>query len=174
MILKEKVGLNSRANIAIAFGSGGHRAQAERLQNILETRGFFERENFYFIHESDVLKSEYLCQFKRITVPPLRDKYRKLKSIFYFLNFPVSVFRMVFFIKKNKIKVIISPGPGCAISAGLASKISGIKFIYIESWSRFTTLSLAGKFCRYMCNEFFVQNESMLKIMPNARFVGRL
>lgn len=159
-------------NIAIAFGSGGHKAQAIRLNEYLRSKGIACTDNTYFIIESDVEGSDF--DNSPIYISPIRHKYSKLKTLLMLLKFPFNVFRLSVYLKVHNISLVISPGPGCAIAAGMACKLSGTKFIFIESWSRFTQLSISGKLSSIFSDEFLVQNKSLLRIKSDAKYVGRL
>lgn len=158
--------------VAIAFGSGGHKAQAARLKNYLANEGLVAESDFYYIVENDVT---YLDQHeKKITIPPVRHKYSHIKSFFMLLFVPVSIVRIMIFLRKNDIQLVVSPGPGCAIVSALACKLGGANFVFVESWSRFYSLSFSGKICRFLSDEFLVQNESLTRIHSGSKYVGRL
>ncbi|PMJ38245.1 hypothetical protein BCU24_21105 [Vibrio cyclitrophicus] len=159
-------------NIAIAFGSGGHKTQAVRLNEYLQSKGIAGKDTTYFIIESDVEGNGFYNS--PIYISPIRHKYSRLKTLLMLIKIPFNVLRLFFYLKIHDISLVISPGPGCAIVVGIACKLSGAKFIFIESWSRFTKLSISGKLSSILADEFLVQNKSLLRIKSDAKYVGRL
>ncbi len=75
---------------------------------------------------------------------------------------------------KYNIKIIITTGPGMAIPAALVAKLLRVEIIHIETWSRFSTYSLSGRIMYHLADKFYVQNESLLKLYPEAIYSGRL
>jgi beta-1,4-N-acetylglucosaminyltransferase len=75
---------------------------------------------------------------------------------------------------KYEIQAIVSTGPGIAIPISLYFKIKGVKIIFIETWSRFETQSLTGKWMYKIADNFYFQNQSLKKIYPNAVWSGLL
>jgi len=75
---------------------------------------------------------------------------------------------------KSKTRIIIACGPGFAAHICILGKILGKKIIFLESWSRVYSKSLAGKFVYPFSDLFFVQWPQQLKNYPKAVYVGRL
>lgn len=159
-------------NLVIAYGSGGHAAQAKRLEKYLIENNLTEKDKIYYILESDV-NGEHDSS-NTLLVSSLRHKYSKISSFFMIFKIPFSIFKISRFIVVNNISVVISPGPGCAIISAVSCKITRKKFIFIESWSRFTTLSFSGKICKLLADDFYVQNKSLLRMNKFAKYVGKL
>lgn len=159
-------------NLAIAYGSGGHTAQAKRLEKYLIDNSLADQDKIYYILESDI--NEAYNSNNALLVSPLRHKYSKLLSMVMILKIPFSIIKISRFLIKNDISVVVSPGPGCAITSALSCKITRKKFIFIESWSRFTTLSFSGRICKLLADDFYVQNKSLLRINKFAKYVGKL
>ena len=61
-----------------------------------------------------------------------------------------------------------------AVVPSIIFRLLGKKVVYIESWSRFYTASATGIFMYRIANQFYVQNEPMLKRYPKAIYSGRL
>jgi UDP-N-acetylglucosamine:LPS N-acetylglucosamine transferase len=159
---------NRAAIIFLCYGEGGHEAQmASFYKQIPEDAG---------IH---YLK---LCEGKNTPklpadyhLLPLRSKYNKCISIFLF---PVAVIYDFIKIFGLVIKYcpcgLVSVGPGSGIIAGIIFKLLEKKIIYIETRSRFLTMSLTGKFFYHLASRFYVQHQSLLKLYPKAIYAGLL
>ena len=63
---------------------------------------------------------------------------------------------------------MISTGAGIAVPGFLAAKLLGIRTVYIESYARVESLSLAGKICYHLADRFLVQH-ACLATRPAAR-----
>lgn len=86
--------------------------------------------------------------------------YNFFKSLKIFLNFNPDV--------------IISTGSHTAIPLCLIGHLFGKKIIYIESYANISTKSLAGRIVYNFADVFIVQWEDMLKLYPNAIYIGGL
>lgn len=69
-------------------------------------------------------------------------------------------------------ELVISTGASVAVNFGFAAKILGMRFMYVESISRSTDLSLSGKLVYPICDEMYVQWASLCKRYPKAKFQG--
>ena len=77
-------------------------------------------------------------------------------------------------------KIIIKEHPKCIVSTGAHScvpffiigYIFRIKLIYIESYAKVSHPSLTYKIIKHLCNTVYVQHVEMLKVYPNAIYIG--
>lgn len=155
-------------SILFVYGEGGHKAQANRLApEIIKIL-----ESFDVVSLSDDTQSPHWSDFHYVT-GEVRGKYSHLSLI---TNIgPFKVIRSLIKIKyKHKIEAVISTGPGVGLFAGLFFKVFGFKVIHVETWSRFTTYSMTGKFMYLVADKFYVQHKSMLKLYPKAIYSGVL
>ncbi len=84
------------------------------------------------------------------------------------MNLPAT-FKLIW---NEKPDLIISTGASIAINFGFAAKLLGIRFVYIESISRFEELSLSGRLVYPIASEFYVQWPSLCQKYPKAMFKG--
>ena len=70
--------------------------------------------------------------------------------------------------------VIISTGSHTAIPLCFIGYLFSKKIIYIESYANISTKSLAGRIVYNFADVFIVQWEDMLKLYPNAIYIGGL
>lgn len=84
------------------------------------------------------------------------------------VNFP----RSFLLILREKPDAIVSTGAGISVNFAIAAKLTGTKFIFVESISRSSALSLSGKLVYYLADEFYVQWPSLEKRYSRARFRG--
>jgi len=81
------------------------------------------------------------------------------------------IFRIL---RRERPTLAISTGAGIAVPGFLAARLLGIRTIYIESYARIESLSLAGKICYYLAHRFLVQHARLTNRWPRAIYVGTL
>lgn len=153
--------------ILLVFGSGGHAEQALRLAKDLQN---FNVE--VVVEKEDPASSKKFSGYKIHKITALRGKKENLFTTLYRIIF--CGFGSLALVIKANPDVIISTGPGLAVPICYFSKLFGKKIIFIESWSRVTTKSFAGRFIYPLADKFFVQWPQMKKIYPKALYEGRL
>lgn len=159
-----------KKSILFIYGVGGHKEQMKRLLNNLD----LDLINFNKI--ALVEKGANIDFFDRTyEMPPARNKHNNITSL---VRLPYFLFYSFFILFKILIlsnpKVIISTGPGISLIPSLVFRLLGKKVIFIETWSRFNTLSFTGRFMYKIANIFYVQNKELLNFYPNAVYAGRL
>lgn len=154
--------------VLLVFGPGGHAAQAEKIYR--ELKGDYSIE--FLIEKTDPISEKKFKDVKKYKVIVIRAKRSFILSTAF--RSIVCLFESLVVFIKSKPDVIISTGPGVAVPISLWGKLFGTKIIFIESWSRVTTKSYAGKFMYKIADHFFVQWPEMQKIYPKAVYKGRL
>ncbi|MDO6436257.1 PssD/Cps14F family polysaccharide biosynthesis glycosyltransferase [Cyclobacterium sp. 1_MG-2023] len=160
--------------ILLIYGSGGHKAQMEKL--LIKINKEYEEGGVSFIgiteSEASILHPDIIETFEQ---PPFRNKYFSFINLFSiprkYYNF-ISCFSKIN--KKYKVLSVISTGPGLAIPFSLLFKIKKTKIVFIETWSRFETQSYAGKVMYKIADKFYIQNRSLFKFYPKAIYSGLL
>ncbi|ODP99267.1 PssD/Cps14F family polysaccharide biosynthesis glycosyltransferase [Salinivibrio sp. SS2] len=153
-------------NIAIVFGCGGHRAQATRFY-----REFCVESDINFFAMTDEGKAPSWSE-RCLVLEPLRNKYTgRLVSPF---KFALNVSKSYHFLKENRISTLVSFGPGVAIFAGVAAKLTGCSIIHFETWSKFHSPSWTTRVMRHLTKHIFIQNIELKDKIPYGKYVGRL
>lgn len=88
----------------------------------------------------------------------------------FLLNIPTAL-RIV---SQEQPSLVLSTGASIAVNFAIAAKISGIKFVFIESISRSKELSLSGKLVYSLSNEFYVQWPDLCNKYSKAIFKGHV
>lgn len=68
--------------------------------------------------------------------------------------------------------MVICTGASLAITFGILAKVLGYRFIYVESISRSSDLSISGKLVYPIADEFYVQWQQLTHKYPKALFKG--
>lgn len=84
----------------------------------------------------------------------------------------VNFFKALFILRMTHPDLVISTGAGLAVPFILASKLFGIKTIFIESISRSRRLSLSGRLVYNLVDEFYVQWPECVERYPKAQYKG--
>lgn len=84
----------------------------------------------------------------------------------------INFIKALFILRKSRPDLVISTGAGLAVPFLLASKLFGIKTVFIESISRSSGLSLSGKILYNLVDEFYVQWPECVERYPKAQYRG--
>ena len=146
--------------ICFAASSGGHYEQLLMLKPLMmKYRSFIVTEKTAYRTEVKNEKTYYMKQVNR------REKSFLPRMIANtFLSFRIFV--------KEKPDVIVCTGVLAMIPICLIAKLAGKKLIYIESFAKVTSATQSGKLLYKFADQFYVQWEQMLKIYPNAIYLG--
>lgn len=156
--------------ILFVTGSGGHSTEVlilfQQLQKKINTKIEF------LLERDDPLTKKRIGKNRYHQATKTRSKNEPL-ALSFFRTIICSIESLVIFLK-SKPDVIISAGPGIAVPISYIAKLWGKKIIFIESWSRVTTKSIAGKLIYPIADQFYVQWPEMKKQYPKAIYAGRL
>lgn len=152
--------LDQRKKVCFAASSGGHYEQLMTLKPLMnEYNSFIITEETGYKTKANGIKTYYLKQVNR----------KEKKFVFYMiLNF----FKTIKIYLKEKPTVVVSTGVLAMIPICLLVKLYGGKLIYIESFAKVTSGTKTGKFLYKYADRFYVQWQPMLKIYPNATYLG--
>ncbi|MFH1249401.1 MAG: PssD/Cps14F family polysaccharide biosynthesis glycosyltransferase [archaeon] len=157
--------------LMIVLGGGGHTKQMLKLVSLLGKEYDYE----YLVSSGDSIsekKIEIKGKVFRIINPRGMDDKNILKVIIKFVPSTIQALSVLF---KSKSCCILSAGPALSIHISYLGKfLFGKKVIFLESWSRVESSSMAGKFCYPFADLFFVQWPEGKKNYPHAIYAGRL
>jgi UDP-N-acetylglucosamine:LPS N-acetylglucosamine transferase len=84
----------------------------------------------------------------------------------------INFFRALFILRQSRPDLVLSTGASIAVPFILASKLLGIKTVFVESISRSTDLSMTGKLVQNLVDEIYVQWPECTKLYPKAQYKG--
>lgn len=90
------------------------------------------------------------------------------------IKYLINVIQSIWLLLKKRPKVILSTGAGIALATCIIGRLFGAKIIFLESGARISTPSKTGKLMYKIAHVFIVQWKPMLKVFPNAKYVGPL
>lgn len=162
--------------LILCYGEGGHHAQARRLhaQLIASSKPFPD----HFICVTDKAGIS-LPGASEIVLRPLRRKDTgwPLIPLFVVLNLLANlrVLRgLAQAVVSSRTCLLISLGPAFSVLPAILVRSLRGTVVHIETWSRFRTRSATARVLAPVAHHFLVQNESLLDLYPQARYVGRL
>ena len=163
--------MDERKTLLVVLGGGGHTKQLLKLVKQLGMEYDYE----YLISTSDIL-SEKKIEFRGKIFRILNPREMKDKNIIkVILKFIPSTLQLLAALFQSKARYILAAGPSLSLHVAFLGKfIFGKKIIFLESWSRVYTKSLAGKLTYPFADIFFVQWREELKNYPKAVYAGRL
>ena len=151
-----------KKNVKVCFAasSGGH------YEQILMLKPLMEKYDSFIITEETLYKTTVKGERTYF----LSQVNRKEKS--FIPRMIANTFKSLSIYRKEKPDIVICTGVLAMIPICLIAKISGKKLIYIESFAKVTSATETGKLMYKFADQFYVQWEPMLKIYPNANYLG--
>ncbi|MFT7155561.1 MAG: beta-1,4-N-acetylglucosaminyltransferase, partial [Parvicella sp.] len=153
--------MKRKLKICVLSSAGGHFTEVSQLES------FYKKyDHFYFVEKS----FETIDLVKKGRVYFLKLLNRKMFFLipFILINFFISLY--VFY--KERPSLLITTGVLSAIPMCVIGKIFGCKIIFIESFCRINSQTMAGKFLYSFSDLFIIQNKRLQKYYPNAVYGG--
>lgn len=160
--MKNKITKRKELKICFAASSGGH------LEQILMLKPLMDKYECFLVTE----KTTYSSEINNLNVYYLLQVNRK-ELIFPF-EMVINTFRSIKIFFLEKPDIMITTGVLALIPMCFLIKLFGRKLIYIESFAKVTSPTETGKLMYKYADQFYVQWEPMLKIYPNAIFLGSI
>jgi len=149
-----------KKKICFAASSGGH------YEQILMLKPLMEKYDSFLLTE----RTDYNAEVKGVCTYFLRQVNRKEKMFIPVML--LNTLRTIFIYAKERPDVVITTGVLAVLPMCLLSKLMRKKLIYIESFAKVNTPNESGKLLYKYADRFYVQWESMLKVYPNAVYLG--
>ena len=151
---------NKKIKICFAASSGGHYEQLMMLKPLMEKYdSFVVTEATKYKSKSKGEKTYYLHQVNR-----------KEKTFPFWML--INIIKSIHILNKEKPDLIICTGVLAMIPLCILMKLRRKKLIYIESFAKITSPTKTGKLLYKYADQFYVQWKSMLKVYPNAIYLG--
>ena len=145
--------------VCFAASSGGH------LEQLLALKPLMERYDSFILTERTAyeaklpVRARYVCQVNRHEATFLP---RMLANAAASLKYCIA----------ERPDVVVCTGVLATIPFCLIAHTMGAKLVYIESFAKTSSPTVTGRLLGRHADRLYVQWESMLKVYPNARFVG--
>jgi UDP-N-acetylglucosamine:LPS N-acetylglucosamine transferase len=152
-------GASRLAKVLLVCSAGGHLLELHRLQE--EVWSNFDRVwvTLRKIDSEAVLKGEKVYY----AFGPTNRHYANLiKNLFYSL----------YVLIKERPTCVVSSGAGIAIPFLYCGRLLGARTIYLESFARWSDLSLTGRLVYPVVHDFVVQSPEITVRHPKAVFMG--
>jgi len=168
--------LTRRKALIFIAGEGGHMVQMRRLINELNIAKYGGRAKLILITDANLLDFDLHKHFNAIYVlPQIRNKSSVFSTMFFL---PYTVMRNIivslYLYIAYDVRLSISTGPGVAVAPILLGYIFKRKSIFIETWSKYTSLTKTGRICKRFVSYFFIQNRELQEFVTEGIYVGRL
>jgi beta-1,4-N-acetylglucosaminyltransferase len=143
--------------ISIVSSCGGHLTEVRTLKPAYE-----KYEHFYVLNDV-------------VTLP------EDMKGRTYFIRhserdwlFLVNLWEAWRILRKERPRLILSTGAGPVVPFALIGKLIGVPTLFIETFTRVTEPSLAGRIMYYLADRFFYQWRSLERFFPRGIYGGPL
>ena len=150
----------NRKTICFVASSGGHFEQLMMLHPLMD------RYDSFIVTEDTAYKTG--VKDKRMYY--LKQVNRRERNMLF--RMIVNTYRSLRIYRKEKPDAIICTGVLATIPICLIAKTYGKKLVYIESFAKVTSGTLSGKLLYKFADQFYVQWPEMLKVYPNAIYLG--
>ena len=147
-----------KRELCVVCSAGGHLSEAMSCIKSLDV-------DTYIVTKFDKHVSK---RIKDYDVHFVNDPHTSLTG------FIINAFRSLAIFVQQRPKVVLSTGSGIALATCMLAKVFGSKIIYVESGARVSAPSRTGKFMYKYSDVFYVQWKPMLKVYPDALYIGRL
>lgn len=151
--------MKGRGKVCFAASSGGHLAELSQLAPIVREGDFVLTEKCGSDQIKWCKKVFYVAEINR------RELLFLPKLLWLFI---VSFWLLL----REKPEAVVSTGALAACPISMLAKKMGKKVVYIESFARIKSASLTGKMLYKKADLFIVQWEEMLRVYPDAIYVG--
>ena len=152
--------------VLFVASAGGH------FSELMQLKPMFKKYNSYFITDQKSAMGKLKRDYPNHAFSLIYGTRSHLLP--YILIFPINVIKSFFLYLKIRPKYIITTGVHTAVPICYIGKLFGSKIIYIETFANMKTKGLTGKLLYPIANLFLVQWESMLKVYPKAKYIGKL
>lgn len=149
---------NQKTKLLLVCNPGGHFSSMKGLREFWEN---YPRE-WVTYHSIDTQQLEVNEKVHWVLMQEARMIGRAC------INFIIALFVL----QKSRPTLVISTGASLAVPFICASKIYGIRTVFIESISRSRDLSLSGKLVYNLVDEFYVQWPECQYRFPKAKYQG--
>jgi len=141
---------------------GGH------LTQMLELKSIFNDYNYVLVTEKNDVTKDMKNKYK-VEYLAYGSRQYLIRYIFIFLY---NIIKSFYLFIKYRPKVIVTTGTHTAVPMCYIGWIFRRKVIFIESYAKRTSPTLAGRMVYPIASTFIVQWETMLEFYPKAKYFG--
>ncbi|MET3724067.1 beta-1,4-glucuronosyltransferase WelK [Sphingomonas trueperi] len=149
--------------MCLAASGGGH------LRQILDLESVWKEHDYFFVTEDTALGRSLAEKHPVELVEHYALGQARLGHPLHMLGGAWRNFRQSLgIVRRQKPDVVISTGAGAVFFTALLAKLSGAKFVHIESFARFHHPSAFGKMAKGVATITFVQSAALKQAWPDA------
>lgn len=149
--------------ICLAASGGGH------VRQILDLKPFWQDHDHYLVTEPTALGQSLAQDHRTYFVDHFAfGQARVASKITLIISGLKNLWASIRHILKERPDVVISTGAGSALFTALFGRMTGARFILIESFARVRGPSLFGRMAHRFASKVIVQSEALRKQWPHA------
>lgn len=142
---------------------GGH------FSELLQLTKTMNKYNSFIVTEKNFLSDESKINYGTRIKFLLNTKPKKPS---YIILAPINILYSLYYFIKINPDVIITTGAHTAVAMCYIAKLFGRKIIYIETFANLESKTVTGRLVHPIADAFVVQWKSMLKLYPDAIYLG--
>lgn len=152
-----------RPRICLAASGGGH------VRQILDLKPFWQNHDYYLVTEPTALGHSLAGEHPTRFVDHFAFGQARIASKATLAMSGVrNMWASLKHILRERPDVVISTGAGSALFTALFGRLTGAKFVLIESFARVRAPSLFGRMSHRFANKVIVQSEGLKARWPHA------
>lgn len=151
-----------RHKLCFAASSGGHLEQIMRLYPLMKKYPsiLVTEKTDYAVPPEDVKT----CWMRQVN----RREWSCIPKLI------ANMMRAIWILLRERPDTVITTGVLAVLPLCLLAKLMGKKLIYIESFAKVNSPTRTGRLLYHFADQFYVQWKSMLKVYPEAIYVGSI
>ncbi len=161
--IENAIKLFDSKKVMFISSEGGH------FSELLQLTKTMNKYNSFIVTEKNFLSEECKANYGTRIKFLLNTKPKKLS---YIILAPINILYSLYYFIKINPDVIITTGTHTAVAMCYIAKLFGKKIIYIETFANLESKTLTGRLVHPIADVFVVQWESMLKLYPDAIYLG--
>lgn len=155
---------SKRFRICLAASGGGH------VRQLLDLQAVWGKHDYFFVTEDTALGATLARDHRTHFVPHFAWGQAKLGAPFRMLGQAfASVFRSLSIMLRERPDLVISSGAGAVIFPVLWGRLLGAHVLVMESFARFETPSLFGRFASPLAHDVVIQSAKLAPFYPRAK-----
>ena len=161
--IENAIKLFDSKKVLFISSEGGH------FSELLQLTKAMNKYNSFIVTEKNFLSDEFRANYGTRINFLLNTKPKKPS---YIILAPINILYSLYYFIKINPDVIITTGAHTAVAMCYIAKLFGRKIIYIETFANLESKTMTGRLVHPIADVFIVQWESMLKLYPDAIYLG--
>jgi len=163
---------NLNKSVLLIAGEGGHLEQARRFNEMNQK---LVNGEFIVVTDEQEKNVKLSCEVIRMKNISALTKQRTIRNMMAFMVlFTIEFVKTLYILFKTRPCGVIAFGPIFCLPFIFWARVSGLKAVYIETWSKFYEPTITAKICNKLAHRIYIQNITLKDKLVNGIYGGRL